>query len=223
MTKDTVGTAATVVVALCALAVTVVFVRDRFAGGRAGTSVANEATTRTIDDWRAVASIGQRLGRPNAPVTVTEFSDFQCPYCAVAKDLLRNMQARYGGQVSLVYRHFPLDQIHPMARGAAIAAECAAAEGRFFSMHDQLFAQQGQIGIKPWLEFAREAGVTNLPEFRRCIESGAPAARITEDLAAGRSLGIPGTPTLLVNDQLVLGGVDSARLDILVREALDRH
>ena len=220
MNKDTIGTIATVVITICAVAVTGVVIRDRLAGGP--TPAEATATTLEVADWRDIAGTGQRMGSSTAAVTITEFSDFQCPFCAIASHLLRGVVSRHGDRVALVYRHFPLEGIHPLARAAAVASECAAEQGRFTALHDSLFAQQRMIGLKPWGDFAREASVADVKRFEACLTSARPAVRVREDIAAGQRLTIPGTPTILINNLVIGGPLDSTRLERLVVEALVR-
>lgn len=178
--------------------------------------------TAEVPEWRSFAASGQRIGPADAPVTIVEFSDFQCPFCAVAAETLRDLRERFGDSIAIVYRHFPLTEIHPHATAAAIASECAAEQGRFEAFHDALFASQDSIGRVDWTWFASRAGLAQAEAFENCIAEERTAPVVARDEAAGRTLGVAGTPTLLVNDRRLLGRADGALLDSLVSAALAR-
>jgi protein-disulfide isomerase len=137
-------------------------------------------------------------------VTIVEFADFQCPYCRLAVPALRELQRWYPGRVALVHRHLPI-ATHPHAKSAAMAAECAAAQGRFDAMHDSLYARVKDLGVVSWTSLARLAGVPDTASFSRCLIEGVPAARLKADADAAARLGIRATPTFLVNGRLVSG------------------
>lgn len=153
--KRTLENVVTLVLVVCALVVTVAVVRKEFTA-RGGSPTADEP--REINGWRDLTSAGIWLGSRDAPVVIVEFADFQCPFCAVAARSLRELRSRVD-EVAILYRHFPLDAIHPHATDAAIAAECAAAQGMFEAYHDLLFAEQRAIGSIEWTDFGERAGV----------------------------------------------------------------
>ncbi|MGQ0563347.1 MAG: DsbA family protein, partial [Gemmatimonadota bacterium] len=109
--------------------------------------------------------------------------------------------ARYPNEVAVVYRHFPLST-YPFSFAAAIASECAAAQNRFQAYHDLLFEQQDSIGTVSWNRFARLADVPDLELFEKCIADGSTKIRIAEDMAAAKRLEVPGTPTLVIHNEL---------------------
>lgn len=140
------------------------------------------------------------LGRANAPVTIVEFSDYQCPFCqrfsattlpALKKDYVDTGKVRY------VFRDFPLDHIHPHARKAAEAAHCAGEHGKYWEMHDVLFQNQKALAPPQLAEHARTVGVDGA-KFDECLSSGRHAARVTRGLADGTAVGVQGTPTFVV-------------------------
>ena len=142
-------------------------------------------------------------GPRNAPVTIVEFSDFQCPFCANAQGVLAQVLEAYPNKVKLVFRHFPLAR-HSQAKLAAEAAECAAQQGKFWEYHDQLFANASELGRTRLHSLAQTVGLE--PQgFSTCLEAGTSAARIAEDLAAGREAGVTGTPTFFINGRMVEG------------------
>jgi protein-disulfide isomerase len=151
-------------------------------------------------------------------VTVVEFSDFECPFCGMAQPTLRQLLSAYGDDLRLAYRHFPLP-FHPHARPAAVAAECAHAQGRFWEMHDRIFADPGALDAAGLAASAAAAGV-DVAAWQACLASADPAARVDADAAAGRAAGVPGTPTFFVNGRAVVGAVPYATLAAAVDAAL---
>jgi protein-disulfide isomerase len=147
-------------------------------------------------DWQKYASSGHIMGRPDAPVTIVEFADFECPYC---RQFGRDVDSLHslGKNFKVVYRHFPLG-IHRFALAAVRASECAADQGRFDTMHRALYTFSDSLGLAPWAWFARTAGVTDSAKFADCVSSHAPLAALARDTAAGNRLSITGTPVLLI-------------------------
>jgi protein-disulfide isomerase len=177
------------------------------------------APVRDLDDWERLASKGHRMGDPGAAVTIIEFSDFQCPFCAQAEQALHEVRQRYPREVAVVYRHFPLKS-HPYATQAALASECAASQGRFEPFHDVLFAGQDSIGRVPWEEFARRASVRSVQDFNQCLGAKRFNGLVEEDAAMARSLNLMGTPTIIVNGRILPGTPSAAELKREVKRAL---
>lgn len=150
-------------------------------------------------------------GNPNAPVTVVEFSDFQCPFCARSLPLLKQVADKYPDQVRIVYKHFPLN-FHAQARPAAIAAIAAQEQGRFWEYHDVLFENIQKLGTADWDGFAKEAGL-DVARFKKDVEEKKAEfdKRVTADYQAGVKAEVRGTPTLYINGKKVqsrsLGGM----------------
>jgi protein-disulfide isomerase len=144
-----------------------------------------------------VAAEGPSRGPGDAPVTVIEFSDYQCPYCKRAEPVVAQMLERYPERVRFVYRHFPLDSIHPQARAAAHAAVCAESQDRFWEYHALLFEQE-DLGAETLEELAQEVGL-DLAAFEACLEAPETRQRVAADVAAGRAVGVSGTPAFFVN------------------------
>ena len=172
---------------------------------------------RIIPNWRDIASGGNRVGSDTAKVTITEFSDFQCPYCRALSATLAAVMSDYAGTVAIVFRHYPIVSVHPYAERAALASECAAAQGRWVQFHNVLFKQQDLIGSLPWTVIAQRAGVPDTARLARCIVAQQLLARIRADEAAGAALGVTGTPTVLVNELELPGTPDRATLDSAIR------
>src|SRR6267378_1149907 len=140
------------------------------------------------------------LGRADAPVTLVEFSDYQCPFCQrFFATTLSDIKKDYvdTGKVRYVFRDFPLDQIHPQARKAAEAAHCAGEQGKYWEMHDLLFQNQGALAPPQLAEHAGAVGVDGAA-FAACLSSGRYAARVARGLVDGAAAGVQGTPAFVV-------------------------
>jgi predicted DsbA family dithiol-disulfide isomerase len=144
-----------------------------------------------------------RRGPAGAPVTIIEFSDYQCPYCKRAQPTLQEVQEKYGDQVSFVYKDLPLKQIHPQAQRAAEAAHCAGDQGRYWEYHDALF-DLPSITDGAFPEIASNLGLDPIP-FQQCLDAGKYAARVDADLNQAIELGADSTPSFFVNGILLRG------------------
>jgi protein-disulfide isomerase len=142
-------------------------------------------------------------GPAGAPVTIVEFSDFQCPFCARAVPTLRQLQERYGANVRIVWKHLPLP-IHRDAVGAALAAEAAAKQGRFWEFHDRLFADQKRLASDDLRRYAHELEL-DVARFDADRSSADQQKTIDADMAEAVALGISGTPAFFVNGRFVDG------------------
>ena len=163
----------------------------------------------TADDWA--------LGPPDAPVTLVEYADFQCPYCRQMAPMLRRLQERYGDRLLLVYRHLPLSAGHPHAMNAAMAAEYAGAHGKFWEMHDLLFAHQEALDIDHLAEYARQLGLDG-EEMKQAVETGRFRAAVRHDLVSGVRSGANGTPTIFINGDRY----DGPRVEHNLADAIER-
>ncbi|MBI4483393.1 MAG: DsbA family protein [Acidobacteria bacterium] len=139
-------------------------------------------------------------GDKNAKVAFIEFSDYQCPFCAryfretlpqIEKDYIQTGKIKYG------FRHFPIESIHPEAFKASEAANCAADQGKYWEMHDRLFAHPDALGLKDLSEHAQALKI-DLPSFQQCLESGKKATEVRKDIADGMKAGVRGTPTFFL-------------------------
>jgi protein-disulfide isomerase len=157
-------------------------------------------------------------GPADAPVTIVEFSEFQCPFCRRVLPALREVEDRYRGRVRLVFRHFPLAR-HKDAPKAAEAAECARDQGRFWEMHDRLFANAERLGVDDLKRHARAVGLDG-PAFDACLDSGRNEGRWRRDLADAESYGASGTPMFFVNGRLVSGAQPFAVFARVIEEEL---
>lgn len=143
-------------------------------------------------------------GPANAPVTLVEFSDFECPYCGAFFGTLERLEQEYGERVRIVYRHYPLDN-HPNAFQAARASMCAADQGRFWEMHDLLFQEQDRLGMADLREKAERLGL-DAADFDTCLASERHFDTIERDIREGDRVGVDGTPAVFVNGIRVPGG-----------------
>lgn len=170
-------------------------------------------------DWQKFTSGRHRSGPTTAPVTIVEFFDFQCPYCARFVYTLDSAQAAHPGELNVVLRHFPL-AAHTSAHEAAEASECAAEQVDFVRAYRAFFSLPDSVTAKAWWPLARVAGVQDSAGFDACVKAHTFASAVTADSLAGEDLGIKGTPTILVNDQRFDGAPDYASLDSVIQRRL---
>jgi protein-disulfide isomerase len=160
-----------------------------------------------LSPWRPprveVAAEGPSKGPAKAPVTIVEFSDFECPYCGRAEAVVSQVLATYGDKVRLVYRDYPLP-MHPSAPKAAEAAHCAADQGKYWEMHGKLFANQRGLAVEALKGYAGELGLDSA-KFGACLDSGEKAKVVEAHRKAGDEAGVSGTPAFFVNGVLLSG------------------
>lgn len=152
---------------------------------------------------KQVAATGPAKGPESAPVTIVEFSDFQCPFCSRAIGTVDEVTKTYGDKVRLVFRQFPLD-FHKQAQKAAEASLCANDQGKFWDMHDKLFANQSALGVDDLKKYAGELKL-DTAKFNTCLDSGEKAATVKADQADGSKVGVNGTPAFFINGIMLSG------------------
>jgi protein-disulfide isomerase len=157
-------------------------------------------------------AIGQSPTYGTGPLLLVEFSDFQCPYCASARKTLKLFADKYPDRIKLVYRHFPLTQIHDEALPAAKAAWAAQQQGKFWEYHDALFDQQKSLNDATFISIAKTLGL-DLAKFDRDRRSPQSAQAIESDQKLGESIGIEGTPFMIFNGEPLSGAVPVAELE----------
>lgn len=162
------------------------------------------------------------LGKATAPVTLVEFSDFQCPFCRAAAPTLKQVAEKFGDKVQIVYRQYPIPGLHPFAMKAAEASLCANEQGKFWELHDAMFEDQKKLAVSDLKQTARRLGLDG-GKFDSCLDSGRYVEQVQNDLKEGRSVGVTGTPAMFVNGVVVDGGsVPFAVLENIINEELAR-
>jgi len=168
-----------------------------------------------------VAATGPSIGPDDAPVTIIEFSDFQCPYCARTVKVIEALREAHPDTVRVVYRHLPLS-FHGQARLAAIASVCADEQDRFWDYHDLLFGNQNALGRDDLIAHAAELGLDGT-QFEACLDGPEAAAIVDTDLAAADELGATGTPTFFINGYKLTGARPLEQFEAIIEEELARN
>jgi Na+/H+ antiporter NhaA len=158
-------------------------------------------------------------GALEAPVTLVEYGDFECPHCLRAYPILKELQAKYGDQLRVVFRNLPLPDVHPDAALAAEAVEAAGAQGKFWEMHDTLYEHAGALQLPSLLRYAGEIGL-DVPTFEADLRSGRYARRVERDVATAEASGVAGTPAFFINRIRYRGAYDLASLSVAIDRAL---
>jgi protein-disulfide isomerase len=154
----------------------------------------NESATLTPP----VSTRDHAQGPADAPLTLVEYGDYQCPYCGAAYPVVKQLQKALGQKLRFVFRNFPLTQMHPYALAAAETAEAAALQGKFWEMHDLIYERQNILDADILPAWARELGL-DLGKFGAAIKQGDIVKRIKEDRTSGIRSGVNGTPTFFIN------------------------
>ena len=168
-----------------------------------------------------VAESDPSLGSDNAPVTLIEFSDFQCPFCLRVAPTLKQIRAKYGDKVRIVWKDFPLTQIHPQAFKAGEAGHCAAEQGKFWEFHDAVYANQQAMQPDDLKRYAANVGV-DAAKFNACLDTSKHAERVRTGVAEGTRLGIDSTPTVFINGRRVSGAQPYEVFAGIIDEELSR-
>ena len=176
-----------------------------------------------VADMKALADDDPFLGDEDAPVTIVEFSDYECPFCArFYSQTLAQIKSKYieTGKVKFVYRDFPLG-FHQQAIPAAIAANCAGEQGKYFEFHDKVFTNGGSGGKSgaDYKQWAKEIGV-DVAAWEQCLDDPKQAAEIQKDLSDGSAAGISGTPGFIIEGQLVSGAQPFSAFEQIIEAAL---
>ncbi len=188
---------------------------------RAGAKVDVRLPEPEIEPVEVSTAGGQVMGPANAPVTIIEFSDFQCPYCRTVQATLKRLRERFGDRVRLVFRDLPILDLHPGADRAAEAARCAADQGKFWEYHDVLFANPDKQKPEDLVRHARDLGLA-LPRFEDCVTTRRFAAAVAADVADAKSLGLGSTPTFFINGRILVGAHPYENFERLVNGELKR-
>ena len=137
-------------------------------------------------------------GKPDAPVTLVEYGDYECPHCGRAYPIVKAVQEQLGDRLRFVFRNFPLAEAHPHATAAAEAAEAAAQQGKFWEMHDALFEHQDALSNAHLLKYAERLRI-DADKLQASLRKGEAAARVQADFTSGVRSGVNGTPTFFIN------------------------
>jgi len=193
---------------------------DAIDASRTETQIANLKAEQAREEGQAAleraAMLAERSadspskGNADAPITIVEFSDFQCPYCARATETVKNVMTQYGNEVRLVYMHLPLESLHPWAFDGAVAAACAAeqSDSAFWTLHDFYFNNQKDItkqNLKDKSSQALSSTEVDGAKWAQCFDSQETRATVKEEQLLGQSLGISGTPAFFVNGRPIRG------------------
>ena len=169
-----------------------------------------------------VEAVGPSKGAgESAAVTIVEFSDFECPYCRQVNPSLSKAVSEYGDQVRLVFRQFPLTNIHPNAIKAAEASLCAEDQGKFWALHDAMFDDQKNLGVDNLKTLAETTGL-DTAAFNECLDSGRYNDQVRKDVRDGASIGVTGTPAMFVNGRPMSGAVSFEMLAEVIDDELER-
>jgi Na+/H+ antiporter NhaA len=160
-------------------------------------------------------------GPSEAPVTLLEYGDYECPYCGEAEAVIRALVADFGDDLRYVWRHLPLSDVHPNAQLAAEAAEAARAQGKFWELHDELLAHQDELRPSELVRHARDLGL-DVERFWDELRRREYAPRVAEDVASADASGVTGTPTFFINGRRYTGAYDIDTLTAVVRGARNR-
>jgi protein-disulfide isomerase len=172
-----------------------------------------------------VARLASPVGQPDhvqgpatAAVTLVEYGDYECPYCRAAVAIVEELQRVLPDELRFVFRHFPLENLHPHARRAAEAAEAAASQGKFFEMHAALFEHQTALEDEDLLRYAAEIDL-DIARFGAELDAGRHADRVTEDFRGGVRSGVRGTPTFYLDDVRYDGMIGVRQLLATIRDS----
>lgn len=160
-------------------------------------------------------------GPKDTPVTIIEFSDFQCPFCSRVVGTLKEVVRLYPKQVRLAFRDFPIASLHPKAAKAHEAARCAGEQGKFWEYHDRLFESQSQTTVADFKRFAEQLKL-DANNFATCLDSGRHAAAVASDVQEGTRLGITGTPAFFINGRLLVGAQPLETFQRIIERELRR-
>jgi protein-disulfide isomerase len=157
-------------------------------------------------------------GAIDGPVTVVEYGDFECPYCGLAEPVIRELLRDFEQEVRYVWRHLPLNDVHPHAQLAAEAAEAAADQGAFWEMHDLMLDHQDALEASDLVDYAKQLGL-DVERFTNNLRDHAGTARVAEDVDSADLSGVSGTPTFFINSRRQHGAYDIGSLSAAVRAA----
>jgi len=168
----------------------------------------------------ATAAIDPVRGNASAPITIVEFSDYQCPFCARVNPTLEQVRKTYGDKVKIIFKDFPLPN-HPQAPKASEAAHCAGEQGKYWELHDLMFANQRALNVPELKQYATTLGL-DMAKFTPCLDSGKHAGLVASGLAQGEKMGVNSTPTLYINGRALIGAQPFEAFKQIIDEELAR-
>lgn len=158
-------------------------------------------------------------GDKGAKVTIVEFSDFQCPYCKKGADVTKELIKKYGNKIYIGFKHYPLP-FHTEAKKAAMASECANEQGKFWEMHDALFASQAEFKDGKWDKIAEKVGVKDIKKFNDCVSTDKFAAKMDKHMEEAKKLGINAVPNFFINGRVLAGAMPIEEFTKIIDEEL---
>lgn len=179
--------------------------------------------TAGVDSSVLVRADSNKISTSSATVTLVEFSDFQCPACAIYYQMVKNIIDEFKGSMTFVYRNYPLTDLHPNARLAAQAAETAGLQGKYWEMYNLLFTKQNEWSASTtardiFAQYAESLGI-NVDQFKKDIDSDAVKNRVAADIADGNALGINATPTFFLNNRKIENPANLSDFEVLIKNA----
>lgn len=171
----------------------------------------------------AVEADGPSKGKNDAPVTIVEFGDFQCPPCGQAYPVMKQIAEKYADKVRIVFRNFPLREIHPNAQKAGEASLCARDQGKFWDLHDKMFENQKNLSVDGLKAMAGEIPGLDAGAFGQCLDDGRRAELVEADVEAGSKIGVSGTPAFFVNGRMLAGAPSYEAFAKLIDDELARR
>lgn len=215
--RDVLEAVATTTLVICALVVTVTVVRR----GGAQEGPGGPRPPKNIRNWQIYVSETELIGDLRAPIKVVLFSDYQCPFCKQIHETLVRLQQKRPGELVISHRNFPIAGLHPYARAAALAAYCAADQGRFSEYHSLLFENQVALSTFDYVSAAQGAGVPRLDAFRQCLRGEDGAEVLRADSIAAMKLNLTGTPLVMINGWVFDGTPSEAQIEDLLSGKAD--
>lgn len=163
----------------------------------------------------SISKTDHTQGNENADLVIVEYGDYQCPYCGAAYPVLKELIREFGSQIQFVFRNFPLSEMHPYAKPAAIAAEAAHLQGKFWEMHDAIYENQQHLNESLLIKLAERLEL-NIPQFEKDLKKAELEEKVDSDFESGVISGVNGTPSFFINGNKFNGGAED--LLELVRE-----
>ncbi|KIC95787.1 DsbA family protein [Flavihumibacter solisilvae] len=164
-----------------------------------------------------VSNLDHTWGNSKAAIELVEYGDFQCPHCGRAYPLVKELKYTFKDSIKLVFRHFPLTRVHPQAMAAAVAAEAAAVQDKFWEMHDMLFDNQAYLNIESLLSYAETIGL-DIAKFTDDLQDSSLHDKVENDFMGGMRSGVNGTPTFFVNGERYEGSWEGDNLARYIEE-----